>query len=210
MKSKSFFKHQFSYTFKNSVFIIAALYLIMFVLCQTFSNLYPVFVLSAYSITNYFTIWQFFTYSFIHLDIFPLALSEIMLLCFGPPIEKALGTKEFLFFYFLVMFFSGLFSFIIYQIFGYTNVPILGAFDIIYGLLLCYSVLYPTAKVYLFFLIPIPMSIIIAISLGIELASQLSNGIIQLTHLFGFFFAWIYFLIRKGINPWKIWRATSC
>jgi membrane associated rhomboid family serine protease len=41
---------------------------------------------------------------------------------------------------------------------------------------------------------------------AIELFSSVfrqNSGVAHLTHLAGFGFAWLYFVIRFGINPWK-------
>ena len=44
----------------------------------------------------------------------------------------------------------------------------------------------------------------------IELGSQFlgNSNIAHMTHLFGFLGAWLYFVIRMGIHPMRIWKDT--
>ena len=54
---------------------------------------------------------------------------------------------------------------------------------------------------------PAPILVIAyaAIELGNQLLS-LNGGVAHLTHLAGFAMAWLYFKIRIGISPIRIWK----
>ena len=86
---------------------------------------------------------------------------------------------------------------------------LLGASGAINSLLLAYAVIFPRNRIYLMGLLPIPAPLLVAIYAGIEIANQLltlQNGVAHMTHLAGFAIAWIYFIVRMGINPWKVWK----
>jgi membrane associated rhomboid family serine protease len=57
-------------------------------------------------------------------------------------------------------------------------------------------------------IIPIPAPILVLIYTIIELGSQFFtvSNVAHFTHLFGFLTAWLYFVIRMGIHPIKIWK----
>ena len=58
------------------------------------------FALDSYSIIQRFTIWQFFTYMFLHGEsFFHIFFNMFILWIFGCEIERAWGTKEFLKYY---------------------------------------------------------------------------------------------------------------
>ena len=86
---------------------------------------------------------------------------------------------------------------------------LMGASGALYGLLFAFAVIFPRNNIYFWGIIPIPAPILVAIYVGIEISSQLlsfRDGVAHLTHLVCFAVAWIYFVVRMGINPWKVWK----
>jgi len=73
----------------------------------------------------------------------------IMLWSFGNPLEQIIGTRKFLFIYFV----SGLVSGILWMLFG-TGAAI-GASGALCGLLSTFVFISPETKVYLFFVLPV-------------------------------------------------------
>lgn len=154
-------------------------------------------------------VWQFVTYMFVHASFSHLFFNMFALFMFGRAIERALGTGEFLLFYFLCGILSGVFAYIFYLIQGTPNVVLLGASGAIYALLFLSAVLFPTAKVMFFYIVPMKMPYAVMIYIAIEIFSQvygLSNGIAHMVHLAGIAVAWLYALIRFRLNPIKVWK----
>ncbi|MGM0432996.1 MAG: rhomboid family intramembrane serine protease, partial [Spirochaetota bacterium] len=66
------------------------------------------------------------------------------------------------------------------------------------------------ARIYLFGILPIQAPVLVILFTAVAIFSQLGSvrtGIAHLTHLAGFAFAFLYLLIRLGINPITQWRS---
>ena len=172
-------------------------------------------------ITNYFSmcphyviekgfVWTFVTYMFVHGDFTHLLFNMIGLLIFGIQVERQMGSREFLLFYFVTGILAGIFSFIIYYLTGQEIIFLVGASGAIYAVQLAYAVFFPNSVLYIWGILPIRAPIMVlgftAISLFSIIFSR-NNGVAHLTHLAGFGFAWIYFHVRFGINPWRRLRS---
>ena len=139
--------------------------------------------------------------NFSHLFLICLALS--CLVC----VERRLGSRDFSFLL-LVGTLSGIFSYVAYLIAGQAFI-LVGASGAIYGLLLAFAVLYPRARVLLFGIIPIKAPYLVIGYTVLEIFNQVSGssqGVAHLTHLAGFGFAYLYFVLRLKIKPLQEWR----
>lgn len=149
-------------------------------------------------------VWQLFTYMFVHGGLSHLLVNMIGLFFFGTQVERELGSKEFLLYYLLTGFLAGLFSFVAYAATGALGVPLVGASGAIFALLLAFAVLNPNADIYLWGLLPIRAPILVIGYAVLELVSQfagLQSSVAHLTHLAGFGFGWLYFIVRFGVHP---------
>lgn len=153
--------------------------------------------------------WQLVTYLFVHGGWRHLIFNMIALFFFGIPVEKACGSKEFLLFYILCGIMDGLISMLIYNLIG-LNILLVGASGSIYAVLFAYAVIYPRNIIYIWGIIPVPAPILVLAYGLIEFFGQFfgSGGISHVAHLSGFFLAWIYFVVRMGIHPMKVWRDS--
>jgi len=156
---------------------------------------------------------------FIHGDISHLFFNMLALLLFGSNLERALGSKEFLLMYFVIGVMSGLFSVGVYYGFGryllmngyqpWTfGISLIGASGAIYGLLFAYAVVFPRSIIYIWGIIPVPAPLMVLAYAVIEFVSQFlsSSNVAHMTHLAGFAFAWLYFIVRMGVHPIRIWK----
>ena len=152
--------------------------------------------------------WQFVTYMFVHADLSHLFSNMLGLLIFGIAVEKSIGSKEFLLFYFLTGILCGIFSFCFHYFTGGYYVFLMGASGVIYAILLLYAVSFPRSTIYIWGIIPLQAPVLVIVYTIFELVSQFSGktNIAHYTHLAGFGFAWLYCLIRMGVNPWKVWK----
>jgi membrane associated rhomboid family serine protease len=90
---------------------------------------------------------------------------------------------------------------------GMGNVPVVGASGAIFGVLLAFATLFPDARILLFWVLPVRAPIAVLIFTLLELWFMLSGtntGVAHLTHLAGLVFGYLYFLIRMGINPIRV------
>lgn len=154
--------------------------------------------------------WQFITYMFLHQNFSHILFNMLGLLIFGFNVEKVLGSKEFVLMYFVCGILSGFFSYLVYKFTGQYYVYLLGASGAVYSILFAYAVLFPRSIIYIWGLIPLPAPVMVLVYALIEIGSQFfgNSNVAHMTHLFGFFAAWLYFVVRMGIHPVKIWKNT--
>jgi membrane associated rhomboid family serine protease len=150
--------------------------------------------------------WQPFTYMFAHSGISHLLFNMLGLFFFGTQVERELGSWEFLLFYLLTGVLAGFFSLAVYWFTGSYYVFLLGASGAVFAVLLAFATFFPNAEIYIFGILPVRAAVLVIGYTAIELFSQVSGGrgnVAHLTHLAGFAFAYLYFLIRHRISPWK-------
>ncbi len=134
-----------------------------------------------------------------------MAFNMIGLYMFGSQIERRVGSAEFLLFYLLNGILVGLFLVGINVAFG-LDARFVGASGAIFALLLAFAAFFPDSKVFVFGILPVRAPLLVIGYAVIEILSHflsLSEGISHLGHLAGFGFAYLYFLVRYGINPWQ-------
>ena len=154
-------------------------------------------------------VWQFFTYMFVHSSFTHLLFNMLGLYMFGTILERELGTREFLLFYFVCGVLGGVISYVFYLLQGQYMVVIVGASGSLYAMLLLTAVFFPNARVLLFFFIPMRMPYAVMLYIAIELFDQivgLNGGVAHLIHLSSIAIAWLYCIIRFRMNPIKIWK----
>ena len=203
----SIINRQFRYTYSNAAAIIAVINIIAFgVVAFLFPRLLYVFSLIPSMVLYRHWYWQFVTYMFMHGGIWHLLFNMLALFMFGSPVERRIGTREFVLFYFLVGTLSGIASYFFFYFTG-QNIMLLGASGAIYGVMLLFSVFFPSAGVLLFGIIPMRASMLVLLYFFIEFfGSVFSSGSIgHATHLFGLLFAFLYVMIRMRIKPWNAW-----
>ncbi len=138
-----------------------------------------------------------------------LISNMIGLIFFGLYVERQCGSKEFLLFYILCGILCGAASLAIYSLSGHWQMLLVGASGAVYAVLLLFAVIFPRSTVFIFGLVPVPAPLLVAIYAGIELFDQLfgmRQGIAHLAHLSGFAAAWLFCLVRYGVNPIKVWK----
>jgi membrane associated rhomboid family serine protease len=148
---------------------------------------------------------------FVHSGISHIAFNMLALFFFGQSVERQMGSREFLLFYLLMGTLAGIFSFIVYFFTG-SNVILLGASGAIYAVLFAYAAYFPDSRIYIFGILPIKATTLVILYTAIELFSQFGNfrsNVGHLTHLAGFAFAFLYFIIRLGINPIDSFRGNN-
>ena len=127
------------------------------------------------------------TYMFFHKNLWHFLFNILTLVSFGIFLERSIGSGKFLLIYFL----SGISAGIAHIVFYPTSViPLIGASGAIFGLIGVIALLEPTLRVYLFFVIPIPIILFVAgyIFLATYLMEiGLTFGVSHIAHIGGMF-----------------------
>jgi membrane associated rhomboid family serine protease len=189
----------------------------------------PVFMKSTFSmafpLSTEFRWWQPLTHMFMHDGFFHIFFNMYTLVMFGMVVERVLGTKKFLWFYFITGFgavalHTGVEFIQVQQLIQkypevqpqliYNSVPgVLGASGAIYGVLVAFAMLYPEAKLTLIFP-PITLNAKwwVIIFIGIELVTGITGtqmGVAHFAHLGGALFGWL--LIRYWKKKGELYTA---
>jgi membrane associated rhomboid family serine protease len=198
-------QRSFRYSYHNAVLYLIGANIIVFAaqyfsggLATSYLALNPRAVLDGW-------VWQFVTYMFAHGSISHILFNMLALFIFGSQVERGIGTREFLLYYGTTGVLAGLFSFVVYILSDSSNVLLLGASGAIFAVQLAYAALFPRAVVYLWGLLPLRAPVMVLGFTALEIIltlTGLQSGVAHLTHLAGFAFGWLYFLIRFGQNPW--------
>lgn len=206
-------RRPFKYEFKRAtlaiIFINVVIFALRIISPEIYKYLYYFCCMCPGLVEQEHYYWQFFTYMYMHLDLTHLLCNMLGLLCFGLQLERAIGTKEFVLFYHLCGIIGGLFSFLIYRLTGQMNTFLLGASGAIYAVLFGFAVCFPRSVICIWGLIPVPAPVLVLLYAIIEVGSQLLGrdaSVAHMTHLFGFIAAWLYFVVRMGVHPLKVWK----
>ncbi|MGH8298001.1 MAG: rhomboid family intramembrane serine protease [Steroidobacteraceae bacterium] len=104
-----------------------------------------------------FRVWQLVTYAFLHDpgDIWHIIFNMFALYMFGPLLEQYWGARRFVGFYFVCVIAAGATQLAVDYAFQAPEATI-GASGGIFGILLAFALLFPRARLLLYFAIPVP------------------------------------------------------
>jgi membrane associated rhomboid family serine protease len=128
------------------------------------------------------------------------------LFIFGITVERQMGSREFLLYYFVTGILAGVASFIVYCMTGSYIVFLVGASGALFAVEQAFAVYNPRAVIYFWGIIPMRAPIMVLGFTALELVFALGGGrgnVAHLTHLAGFAFGWFYFIVRFGVSPWR-------
>ena len=175
-----------------------------------------------YPTSPYFRWWQIITHMFMHGGIWHIFFNMYTLYIFGVVVERILGSKKFLLFYFVCglgaaglhigpqylemqMFLNSASQTALDSIVALKTTPTVGASGAIYGVLMGYAVLFPQSKLTLIFP-PVTLSAkwMVIIFAVIELFTGVvgfADGVAHFAHLGGMLIGWlmIKWWRRRGV-----------
>lgn len=191
---------------------LVAINILMFIATLINENFMVANFAMFYPASPFFKPWQILTHMFMHGGFWHIFFNMYSLLMFGSILERSLGPKKFLIFYFV----TGLGAAALHtgvewmqaRVFianGAVNAyqallmtPTLGASGAIYGVLIGFAMLYPQAQLMLIFPpIPVKAKWLVVIFAVIELFSGINGiqeSVAHFAHLGGMLFGWL--LIR--------------
>ena len=205
----------------RNLFIVNALMFIATLINQNFMvGTFAVF----YPQSPFFRWWQPVTYMFMHGNFWHIFVNMWGLLMFGSALERAIGSKKYLLFFFV----TGLGALLIHFGVQYLQVqslmtagasfqqayydilrtPTLGASGALYGIQIGYAMLYPNDKWTLMFPpVTLKAKWFVLIFIGIELFTGVTgtlDGIAHFAHLGGALFGFLMILYwKKKGTLWK-------
>lgn len=170
----------------------------------TFAMFYPT--------SPFFHWWQPVTHMFMHGGFWHIFLNMWCLLMFGSALERAIGSKKFVLFYFV----AGLGAVAVHTLVQYLqgpmlNVPTLGASGAIYGIQIGYAMLYPN-DIWTLVFPPVSMKAkwFVLIFIAIELFTGITgtmDGVAHFAHLGGALFGFLLMLYwKKTGKVYKRWN----
>ena len=191
---------------------LVAINILMFIATLVNENFMVANFAMFYPASPFFKPWQILTHMFMHGGFWHIFFNMYSLLMFGSILERSLGPKKYLIFYFMtglgaVALHTGV-EWLQARVFIANGIaqayqqllvtPTLGASGAIYGVLIGFAMLYPQARLTLIFP-PIPMTAkwLVIIFAAIELFSGINgiqDGVAHFAHLGGMLFGWL--LIR--------------
>jgi membrane associated rhomboid family serine protease len=195
------------YRFYNATVALIVANLAMFLLLYLAPRLLRYLALIPSLVVQEHAWWQPVTYMFLHGGTWHLLFNMLALYMFGLPLEHRLGSTEYLLYYFVTGIGAGLATLTVNWYTGLSYIPVVGASGAIFGLLLAYAAYFPEARILFMFFVPMRAPVAVLVFAGIELFSMFTNtrsGVAHLTHLAGLLFGWLYFVVRLGVNPLRI------
>lgn len=191
---------------------LVAINILMFIATLINENFMVANFAMFYPASPFFKPWQILTHMFMHGGFWHIFFNMYSLLMFGSILERSLGPKKYLIFYFV----TGLGAVALHtgvewmqaRVFIANGIaqayqqllvtPTLGASGAIYGVLIGFAMLYPQARLMLIFPpIPVKAKWLVIIFAVIELVfgiNGIQGGVAHFAHLGGMLFGWL--LIR--------------
>jgi len=151
-------------------------------------------------------VWQPLTYMFLHANLMHLFFNMLWLFFFGPDVERALGTRQFVVFYLLCGALGVMATFVPLVIYG-EMVSVVGASGAVMGTLIAFAIVNPH-RTFFMFPLPVPITarwlVAIVIVLNLLNAGPGSHTSVS-THFGGMAVGYAY---MKLIPYWRGWQRS--
>ena len=151
--------------------------------------------------------WTPITYMFLHAGFMHLAFNMLALFFFGPRVEERLGSRSFVYLYFI----SGITGALL-GLFLAPTAQVVGASGGVFGVMLAFAWFWPDTPIHIWGIIPIPARMLVIITTLVSIWSQFGgvrSNVAHFAHLGGYLGAFLYlkWLDRKRMDFRK--KATS-
>jgi len=203
-------RRSFRYVNFNAVYWLIGINVLIFAMVQLLGPDFRQFLVVRMSMVPVMVIhgwvWTFVTYMFMHGSFSHIFFNMLGLFIFGIQVERQMGSKEFLLYYFVTGVLAGVFSFLVYYFTGNQVVFLMGASGALFAVELAYAIFFPDSILYIWGILPLRAPVMVLGFTALELFFSITgrnSGVAHLTHLAGFAVGWFYFQIRFGVNPWR-------
>jgi membrane associated rhomboid family serine protease len=158
-------------------------------------------------------IWRLLTFAFLHdpNTIWHILFNMLFLWWFGTDVEDMYGPREFLTFYLSASFASGLLFFLSSLAWMKDSAPCLGASGGVLAVLTLCAIHYPRRTILLFFILPVPLWLFLAIFLAGDayvFLKKADGPTAVAAHLGGALFAGAYYRLNIRLYDWvpQVWN----
>jgi membrane associated rhomboid family serine protease len=206
MSQGSAIRRPLRYRYYNATVILVVINVVMFLIIRLAPQIMGLLALTPLLVIQANAWWQVVTYMFIHVGFWHIGFNMLALYMFGVPLERSMGSGEFLLYYFVTGIGAGLATVAVNYYAGLGAVSVAGASGAIFAVLLAFASYFPDARILFMFFIPMRAPTAVLVFAAIELIFLLTNtnaGGAHLTHLAGLLFGWLYLVIRLKVNPWQ-------
>lgn len=152
--------------------------------------------------------WQLVTYAFLHDGVLHILFNMFALYVFGPALEQYWGPRRYLAYFFVCVIAAGATQLGVEYVTGSPGATI-GASGGIFGILLAFALLFPRAKLLLYFAIPMPAWLFVSGYAVLELFFGVTGteaGIAHFAHLGGMLgggLVMLYWRLRADRGGWR-------
>jgi membrane associated rhomboid family serine protease len=148
--------------------------------------------------------WQIVTYSFLHGSGLHLGLNLFALWMFGADVERVWGSRRLLFAYFAAVLSGAVAQILAVFVSGEAGGPMIGASGGVFGVLLCFGMLFPKRRIILLFP-PIPMQArtFVFVYAALELflgVTGTAEGVAHFAHLGGLVGGWLVYRYGSSLS----------
>jgi len=155
----------------------------------------------------HFAPWQLVTYSFLHGNGMHLLFNMFGLYMFGSDVERVLGTRRYIMYYFGCVVTAAVTQLLISALANWPPFPTIGASGGVFGLLLAFGLFFPRRTVVLL-IPPVPMPAWLFVTLYglLELVlgvTGTSQGVAHFAHLGGMLGGWLLIRSWRGNSGWR-------
>jgi membrane associated rhomboid family serine protease len=143
-----------------------------------------------------FTVWQLFTYMFLHGGFGHIFFNMFGLWMFGAELEYAWGSRDFFKYYVICGIGAGVLV-VITSLFGFSSMfaPTIGASGAIWGILVAYGLMWPDRLIFVFGILPMKAILFVIIFGALELLQGLGRsggGVAYFAHVGGGLTGFVY------------------
>jgi membrane associated rhomboid family serine protease len=164
-------------------------------------------------------IWRLVTSGFCHnrYGIWHIVFNMLFLCWFGQRLERMYGSTEFLLFYLVATVCASL-AYVGLAYYDGSNLPAIGASGAVMAVMMVYVIYYPFEQFLLFWLIPVPLWVLLSVYVLYDLhpvllalaGERMFTGVAHASHLGGLAFGFLYWRFGWRFEPVlnRIWPDT--
>lgn len=162
------------------------------------AHLLEAFALIPQHVFEQHTYWQFFTYMFMHAELFHILFNMLILWMIGSELEAHWGPKFFTKYYLICGVAAGMFYMAVQLFFkgsAASLIPMVGSSGAVYGLLVAYGILYSDRMLAFMMVFPMKAKHFVMVLAAIEFVSTVfysRNGVANAAHLGGMIVGFVY------------------
>jgi membrane associated rhomboid family serine protease len=148
-------------------------------------------------------VWRLLTSAFLHATVLHIAFNMLVLYWAGSRLEERFGTTEFVLLYLTAALFDGLFRFILQAASFVPPTDALGASGAISAVLVVYAFLYPHQRVLIWFILPMPVWLLVVIYVALDTLGVIGvgdPGVGHAAHLGGALFGLLYYQLGMHLS----------